>query len=461
MKIQRLTIKLHLSPTIDQDAILCKMGFGVTKLWNSVLYYTRKVWEERGLVPSDVECQKEFQGSYWYTNQHSDTAIAVVQQVWRAYKSWFKLRKNDPTARPPGFRRKNAVSAVPFKRRGFELQADGPGGTLRLSVGKGLKAHLDEIGQDGLDSDGFLRVSYQTYRPIIPEDAKLCYMTVVRNQDSGRWTANLSIEVSVPEPKPPSDGKVMAIDRGVRNLAATVTDDGEATIYAVRDLNAEIHRWNKRQQRRQRQRQRTLNNYARKRHLKPQPFKGQSRRERREQLKHNRRCRQMLHIVSKAIVRDAVREGCVGIVDGDLKGLKKGGDGKGHRDLSRASRYKIDKMPIGELGTQTKYKAALAGLFYEQVSEYGTSKKCSICGMVNGNNRVHRGLYICSECGSTLNADVNGAHGILLRFRSKYPRPRSVEGVEAFLTTPSVARLAGLTQGILVRGRLQPPISAE
>lgn len=460
MKTQRLTIKLHLAPTPDQGAILCKMGFGVTKLWNSVLYHTRKLREETGKIPSDVECQKEFQGSYWYTSQHSDTAIAVVQQVWRAYKSWFKLRQSDPTAKPPGFRTKNAISAIPSKRRGFEIYPEGTAGTLRLSVGKGLAVHLTKIGQDGLDSDGFLRVSYQTYRPI-PADAKLCYMTVVGKQDTGRWTANLVIEVRVPDSKLPSDGKMMAIDRGVRNLATTVTDDGETTIYAVRDLNAEIRRWNKRQQRRQRQRQRTLNNYAKKRGLEPQPFKGQSRPERREQRKHNRRRRQMLHVVSKAIVVDALNKGCVGIVDGDLKGLKKGGDGKRRKDISKASRQKINKMPMAELGTQIRYKAALAGLFYERVSEYGTSKTCSLCGTTNGNCRVHRGLYMCPECESILNADVNGAHGILLRFRGKYPRPQSVEGVEALLTAPSVARLAGLTQGILVSSQLQPPIPAR
>jgi len=35
------------------------------------------------------------------------------------------------------------------------------------------------------------------------------------------------------------------------------------------------------------------------------------------------------------------------------------------------------------------------------------------CGFVKKSNRKHRGLYVCSECGLVLNADVNSSKNIL------------------------------------------------
>ncbi|MHA1476516.1 MAG: zinc ribbon domain-containing protein, partial [Promethearchaeota archaeon] len=38
---------------------------------------------------------------------------------------------------------------------------------------------------------------------------------------------------------------------------------------------------------------------------------------------------------------------------------------------------------------------------------------CSHCGIIKKSNRKHRGLYVCSECGLVLNADVNASKNIL------------------------------------------------
>ena len=37
------------------------------------------------------------------------------------------------------------------------------------------------------------------------------------------------------------------------------------------------------------------------------------------------------------------------------------------------------------------------------------TKTCSCCGQIRDSNRVERGLYVCSSCEATMNADVNGA----------------------------------------------------
>ncbi|UXM84467.1 transposase [Methanococcus aeolicus] len=62
-----------------------------------------------------------------------------------------------------------------------------------------------------------------------------------------------------------------------------------------------------------------------------------------------------------------------------------------------------------------QYKAEEKGVIIEQVNEAYTSQTCSNCGVVKKSNRKYRGLYVCSECGIVLNADINGAVNILKR----------------------------------------------
>jgi len=62
--------------------------------------------------------------------------------------------------------------------------------------------------------------------------------------------------------------------------------------------------------------------------------------------------------------------------------------------------------------TLLDYKAEAEGVDVELVSERDTSKSCSACGHTDDNQRVERGLYVCEECDTVANADVNGAESI-------------------------------------------------
>jgi len=60
------------------------------------------------------------------------------------------------------------------------------------------------------------------------------------------------------------------------------------------------------------------------------------------------------------------------------------------------------------------YKAALVGIAVLKTTEEYTSQTCSVCKPIPGqeyahkSNRKHRGLYTCKDCGTVINADVNG-----------------------------------------------------
>uniref|UniRef100_UPI003742FF9D zinc ribbon domain-containing protein n=1 Tax=Halopenitus persicus TaxID=1048396 RepID=UPI003742FF9D len=72
----------------------------------------------------------------------------------------------------------------------------------------------------------------------------------------------------------------------------------------------------------------------------------------------------------------------------------------------------------------------------EEVSERDTSKSCSCCGRKRDGNRVERGLYVCDECGTTANADVNGAENIRQKVSPSSPN-LSVNRSNGWLAQPS------------------------
>ena len=80
--------------------------------------------------------------------------------------------------------------------------------------------------------------------------------------------------------------------------------------------------------------------------------------------------------------------------------------------------------------TLLDYKAEAEGVDVELVSERDTSKSCSACGHTDDNQRVERGLYVCEECDTVANADVNGAESIRQKVLRVSPR-MAVIGITA------------------------------
>ncbi|NIQ07370.1 MAG: IS200/IS605 family element transposase accessory protein TnpB [Candidatus Korarchaeota archaeon] len=91
---------------------------------------------------------------------------------------------------------------------------------------------------------------------------------------------------------------------------------------------------------------------------------------------------------------------------GDLKGIREN-KGNDNYDL------KLGQWPYEKFIQLLSYKAEERGIKVVTVDESQTSQKCSSCDVVDPSNRVERGLFRCSNCGHTVNADVNGAVNIL------------------------------------------------
>jgi len=389
MSTQTLTYVCKIKNLNQVASALDQAGLACSKLWNIALYHTRQVWEETGEIPSAYDTQKVVQEHYWYKRLPTHTAQAVTQELWQAYKSWFGHRRNgNSKARPPKYRKQNgqvSPSTLTFKRSGFRLE----GTTLRLSRGKTVAV---ETGERFL----FLELALPPGAHVSnPRQVRL----VPRN---GRWEAHLVCEVPVAE-KASGQG-VAAVDVGIINLAAVAYSDGTTELYSGRGLLSQEYYFAK--------------DIAK---CKPADWrpgsrkKAASKRERRLHRKRTQRRRQFLYAVTRRIVDTCVEKGIGTIVLGDLKGIRQQ-EGRESRNHGKAGNLKLHAWPFDTFAQTLAYKAKLAGITIVQLSERNTSRTCSVCGCVDANSRVRRGLYICSECGTTINADVNGAVNILHKY---------------------------------------------
>jgi putative transposase len=397
----KLCVKYRLKPTKEQTETLEKLAFYATKLYNTDNWIRRETWAKTGKIPNWYAQKKLLKTNHWYQLLPSQTAQAVIKNLQDNYESWFKLRKTDPAAKPPGFRSKDKLSPLTFYQQ-FSLD----GGQLTLVMSRKFRA---ETGVDKL-------VFHVSLWRKVDGAPKMC---TVLYQD-GKWMAHLVYEVQ--EPPRTNDENVMAVDSGIVNLAATVDLAGHSKLYSGRQALSVQHYFNK--------------EIARVQSLtaKQQNKKG-SRAISRMYQKKTRQVNQILHSVSKALVEDAKRNHVGTIVVGDLKNIRK--DNGKAKDWGR-NNQKLHAWGFRKLLTQIRYKAALSGIRVVEVSERNTSRRCSKCGLVRKANRVHRGLYRCKRCGSIMNADVNAAVNLL----KKYLHQAKAEGSIGFVAEPLIWRYA-------------------
>ena len=118
------------------------------------------------------------------------------------------------------------------------------------------------------------------------------------------------------------------------------------------------------------------------------------------------------HTLSKRIVQRCVDEEVGTIVVGDLSGIREDEENAESKDWGIHGNLDLHSWAFDRFTDLLEYKAEMEGITIEQVSERDTSKSCSCRGRKRDATRVERGLYVCDECGTVANADVNGAENI-------------------------------------------------
>jgi len=374
-RILSINIDRHL--TTEQKIILGHLTYSASKLWNIANY---EVLENKTSI---YELKAKLKGNLWYKNLHSQSAQAVIEKLQIAWKNCFKKYTKRPKYRP-----KDGHLSVIWKKNGIKLIDR----KLRLSLSKQTKEYLKK--HHGIEST-YLWVELPK---ILPLDTvvSIRQVEVVPYQAFGHisYTLHVIYKKQLEVNCVVNHNKTLAIDLGVSNLV-TATDREYSFIIDGRTLVSKMRLFAKKRAR--------LQSVLSKQKLKT------SKRFHRLYVKERNFVNDYLHKVSKKVVDYCLKHRIGTIAIGAMhKGIT-------NMNIGSQNNEKLHRIPFGRLARQIKYKAEEYGIKVTSVDESYTSQTCCVCGNVDKNNRKHRGLYVCENCGTAMNADVNGALNILKR----------------------------------------------
>jgi putative transposase len=209
----------------------------------------------------------------------------------------------------------------------------------------------------------------------------------------------LTVE-GLPDPPERSDGLTAGVDLGEVNIAALVTEQGEALVLNGRYLRSLKRLRNKRHS--------SLNAKL------ARCQKGSRRWKRLRKCKHqasaklHRQQRHILHTASKRLIDFVKARGVSQLAIGDVRDIADG------TNKGRKTNQKLSQWARGQFEAYLRYKARRLGCTTSHVDEAFSTRTCSICGHVQTSAPRGR-LFRCSGCGARLNRDANGAANICSR----------------------------------------------
>jgi putative transposase len=382
---------------------LDSLGFAASKLWNVGRWTCDRVWSEIGHIPSHTELTSYLKSHERYADLHSQSSQRVLQELAEAFTGWYSKRRNgDTRANPPNYRKHGDIhprSTVTFKAAGFKL--DTQYNRVRLSKGSNFK-------EDWLD---FILCEYEI-RPDVDLSSvnRVQQVRVVWTGDE--WELAFVCKVEVEAADAPSENTV-GIDLGITNFAALAYEQGQSELYPLNCLKQDDYYFSKRIARCE---------------------DADSDQATRLNQKNSARRTHYFHTLSKHIVHRCVDEEVGTIVVGNLAGIREDTGTAESKNWGTHGNLDLHSWAFDRFTSMLEYKAEMAGITVERVSERDTSKTCSCCDRKRKTNRVERGLYVCDECESVANADVNGAENI----RQKVSPNPSPDRSNGWLAQPSV-----------------------
>lgn len=389
----------RVEPDITAHWMLSKMSLTATKLYNTAMWHARQAWESTGKIPTGFDLQKVVLASAHHHYLPAHTYQHPAHQVWNAFKSWFTLRKHDTTAHPPGFRRKHVGSSFLFTQYGFkELDRN----TIALTLTDEFKKQF----------------SYQNKRMVLklkwntpfPDGGVIQQIEIVPR----KIFFEVHAKIILPEPIWKTEGRIIAVDLGMRNPIVSMDEAGHIDIFKGGGILSDLHYWNKEKARVQ-SRVITQSNGR-------QKFSNALRR----MSKHgSRQLHQGIHALTSRFTELCISRNVKEVIVGNLNGIKKKKNGEGKNWTDKPSQN-WQQFPVKKIVAQLNYKLARHGILLIEQDERGTSKgRCCLCGCTDRTklHRIHRGLFRCDNCTSTQNADVNGSGNQLSRYLRKDGQP--------------------------------------
>ncbi len=372
MKVVR-GYKTELDPTSEQYVLFCKCAGAARYAYNYGLTRKQQASKAGVPMPKSLDLQRELTA-----RKHDDlpwlgeVSKWVVQNALRnlddAYTNFFRkvaLKKQGKHKGKCGF------PTFKNKHKGR--------GSFRLDC----PIHVFD-GWVQLPRIGKVKLKECSYLPTW--GVKVLSATI--REQAGRWYISVQVEEEHAEPLA-ATGPLIGVDLGIKSLA-TVSDGRmiaspkalRSRLKALRRLSRRHSRKKKGSENRKKAQRLLARMHARIAHLR----------------------RDALHKATSSLVMKTKsaeeRPAIIVLEDLNVSGMLK------NRRLARA----IADVGFFEFRRQVAYKAAASGVQVKVVSRWEpSSKTCSQCGWIDEDLSLADRVFVCEDCGSTLDRDYNAA----------------------------------------------------
>jgi putative transposase len=220
-------------------------------------------------------------------------------------------------------------------------------------------------------------------------------------QEGDQWFVSLLAAQEIAEPKP-NGGPPIGLDMGI--------------VHAMSDSNGLHHELPMETTGEKRRLRRLARAVSRKKKGSNNRGKAQKRLNRARR-RIRRRVHDRIHKLTTALAKN---HGLVAVEDLDTRNMTASAAGT----LEEPGRNVAQKRGLnrellarcsGETRRQLAYKCPWYGSLLVKVPPMNSSRECSVCGFISGENRVTQALFRCVRCGHEENADTNAAKVIRKR----------------------------------------------
>ncbi|HEY9800172.1 MAG TPA: RNA-guided endonuclease TnpB family protein [Leptolyngbyaceae cyanobacterium] len=357
--------RYRIYPTDAQQLLLSKLFGCVRVVWNDALAHCLAEYQTGNKKPSCGDLQKLFITQAKKTVERewlSEVSNIPLQQslndLEQAYQNFFKSckggRKGKPV-RPPKFKKRRAAQSARFRKGGFKV--------YQASV------YLAKIGQ--------VEIVWSRALPAEPSS-----VTVLKDA-AGRYFVSFVVEIQ--SSHLPKIDHAVGVDLGITTFATLSTGEKVDAPKPLKKRIGRLRRLSKNLSRKTRGSKRY--EVARKRKAKLQAKLRDTRTD-------------FLHKLSTKLIRE---NQTIILEDLNVSGMLK------NRKLSRA----ISDLGWRQFRTFLEGKAEKYGRTFTVISRWEpTSQTCSCCGFRGGKLDLSIREWICLNCESTHDRDVNAAVNI-------------------------------------------------
>lgn len=390
----QLTSKIRVYPTAEQKGVLWTLSEQCRLIYNFALSDRKMEYETTGKTIPYVEQQNQLPEIKEMFPKYKQVNSKVLQMVLRTleanYRSFFMLIKQDPLAKPPGYRGKDYFFTMKYNQSGFEI-----------------KDNLISLSHKVVDGEKlqFVIPSGMTFTNVKQIDIF---------QDTGKWY--LSVVDEIIPPRYTNNDLYQAFDLGITKQTAVNTD---GKFFEVKNIRPDRY-WAKPITELQGRR-----DHCKKRDKRKKNCQVSSKRwvqlnnlKRKCERKCSNQIKDFQHKVSKMIVENT-KANTIIIGDLDVKSMPKSKkmvmNKKAKRSLNRSTQ---GTGYLGRFAEFLTYKAERIGKKVIEISERGTSKQCCKCGKIHPEMTLENRIMEC-DCGNRIDRDQNSSVNIMVRFLSQ------------------------------------------